>query len=71
MKEKTVVVTGAGRGIGKATADLFASRGYTIARLDSEPGESILTCDVADEHAINRVFSQLGRIDILVNNAGI
>jgi NAD(P)-dependent dehydrogenase (short-subunit alcohol dehydrogenase family) len=71
MKEKTVVVTGAATGIGKATADLFAARGFTVARLDVEPGESILTCDVADERAVDRVFSQLGRIDILVNNAGI
>jgi len=70
-KGKTAVVTGAARGIGKATADLLASRGYHIARLDSEPGESISTCDVADEHAVDRIFSQLGRIDILVNNAGI
>jgi NAD(P)-dependent dehydrogenase (short-subunit alcohol dehydrogenase family) len=70
-KGKTAVVTGAARGIGKATADLFASRGYTIARLDLEPGESILACDVADEHAVDKVFAQLGRIDILVNNAGI
>ena len=71
MKGKTVVVTGAARGIGKATAELFASRGYTIARLDVEPGESILTCDVADESAVEEVFKQIGKIDILVNNAGI
>jgi NAD(P)-dependent dehydrogenase (short-subunit alcohol dehydrogenase family) len=71
MKEKTVVVTGAGNGIGKATADLFASRGYSIARLDVEPGESILACDVTDESAVEKVFKQIGRIDILVNSAGI
>ena len=71
VKGKMVVVTGAGKGIGKAVSDLFASRGSTVARLDVEPGESILPCDVTDERAVDKVFAQLGRIDILVNNAGI
>ena len=70
-KGKTAVVTGAARGIGKATADLLQSRGYTVARLDLQAGESILACDVADEHAVDKIFSQLDRIDVLVNNAGI
>jgi len=71
VKGKSVVVTGARKGIGKAVSDLFASRGSTVARLDVEAGESILPCDVTDERAVERVFAQIGKIDILVNNAGI
>jgi len=71
VKGKSVVVTGAAKGIGKATADLFASRGSSVARLDVQAGESILTCDVTDERAVDAAFAKIGRIDILVNNAGI
>jgi len=71
VRGKGVVVTGAANGIGKATADLFASRGSSVARLDVQAGEGILACDVTDELAVEKVFAKLGRIDILVNNAGI
>ena len=71
LKGRTAVITGAGRGIGKATADLFASRGSTVVRLDIEAGESILQCDVTDAKAVEAAFQKIGKIDILVNNAGI
>lgn len=70
-KGKTAVVTGAARGIGKATADLLQSRGYHIARLDSEPGDGVTPVDVSDEKAVDAAFAKLDRIDVLVNNAGI
>jgi NAD(P)-dependent dehydrogenase (short-subunit alcohol dehydrogenase family) len=71
VKGQSVVVTGAAQGLGKATADLFASRGSFVARLDSQAGESILTCDITDESAVEQAFVRIGRVDILVNNAGI
>jgi NAD(P)-dependent dehydrogenase (short-subunit alcohol dehydrogenase family) len=71
VKGKSVVVTGAAKGIGKATADLFASRGSMVARLDVQPGDRITQVDVTDEAGVEAAFEKIGRIDILVNNAGI
>jgi NAD(P)-dependent dehydrogenase (short-subunit alcohol dehydrogenase family) len=71
VQGKSVVVTGAAKGIGKATADLFASRGSSVARLDSQPGDRITQVDVTDEAGVEAAFEKIGRIDILVNNAGI
>ncbi len=74
---KTALVTGAGRGIGKAIADRFAQEGARVARMDlahsTSDGDLILTVDVSDETAVQRAVSEtqaaFGRIDILVNNA--
>ena len=71
LSGNTAVVTGAARGIGKATADLLQKWGCTVARLDLQAGESISVCDITDEAAVEKAFANFGKVDILVNNAGI
>jgi NAD(P)-dependent dehydrogenase (short-subunit alcohol dehydrogenase family) len=74
------IVTGAGSGIGRATAALLLERGAAVAGLDLRPegipdGALAVACDVSDDASVRAAVEQagvaLGGIDIVVNNAGI
>jgi NAD(P)-dependent dehydrogenase (short-subunit alcohol dehydrogenase family) len=71
----TSLITGAGRGIGRATAQLFAEAGWRVFSLDKafpQPaiGERV-DYDLQDLAGIPKLIAKLGDIDTLVNNAGV
>jgi 3-oxoacyl-[acyl-carrier protein] reductase len=70
-----VLVTGAGRGIGLATAQAFAQLGWKVLSLDKAfPGEVVgerVDYDLRKLDGIAKLMEQLGAIDTLVNNAGV
>lgn len=82
---QVALVTGAGGGLGAATARVFAEHGARVVCADieekgarevaGEVGGRALYLDVADpvsiEEAVQNVLGEEGRIDILVNNAGV
>lgn len=83
---KTVLITGASRGIGAATAEIFSDNGYNVIinynknherakQIASKTGGNLIQADVSDiaqtEKMIDSIISEYGKIDVLVNNAGI
>lgn len=83
LENKVAIVTGAGSGMGKSIAQLFANEGATVIasdinqeRLDTIASNHVITVasNVADEQDIAKIFDaakKFGHLDILVNNAGI
>ena len=72
----TAAVTGAGSGIGLATAKLLKERGATVYGLDLNEGAMAGTatwiqCDVGDDASVAAAFSKIPTLDIMINNAAI
>jgi len=83
---KTIIITGAGSGIGRATAEAFLEDGYRVgligrrveplkAAANDHENALILPCDVSKpdevEAAFETALNAWGRLDVLFNNAGI
>lgn len=85
LKDKRVVVTGGGSGIGAGLVEAFVRQGakvhfLDIAEADSRalidrldgagPKPAFHFCNLKDAEAIAAVFAEIGDVDVLVNNAG-
>lgn len=80
-----IVITGAGSGIGRATARAFIAAGWRVALIGRREGALtgtavgnpalILPCDVTDPAAVDAAFMRIaqdwGHLDVLFNNAGM
>lgn len=78
---KTVVITGASKGIGAATARMLAGMGARVVlaarsadalrTLATETGGLAVPCDVSDFVQVRTLMEAAGEVDVLINNAGL
>lgn len=83
---KTIIVTGAGSGIGRSTAHTFLEAGWKVGLVgrrqdaleETAKGYEnalVMPCDITDEQDVDQAFDKAvaawGRVDALFNNAGV
>lgn len=75
---KTVLVTGASSGMGKAIANEFSKQGANVINADLTPGDGshkFIKTDVTCEESVKNLYASLKlefpNLDVLINNAGI
>ena len=82
--DKSIIITGAGSGIGRVTAKTFLAAGWRVGLIGRREdalretaagsGALVLPCDVCDARAVDAAFdravAEWGRVDVLFNNAG-
>ena len=85
LENKIAIITGAGRGIGKATAHQYSQEGATviIAEFDEQSGQEtansigghFFKTDISSQKSVTSLFkyvkTKFNRLNILVNNAGV
>ena len=86
LQNKIAVITGAGSGIGKAIALLFAKQGADVRVVDINNETAVMTvneiergggyatahiCNIVNQQAVKYVVEVLSKIDILINSAGV
>ncbi len=84
--QKVVIITGAGSGIGRATARVLLDAGHRVVLVgrrseplvsvaDGNPNARVVPTDVTDSASVQALFvdvvAAFGRVDVLFNNAGV